>query len=265
MADKIRLDHLLVQLGLAETRSQALALILAGRVRVNEAVALKPGTRVAPDAGVSVEQPLPYVSRGGHKLAAALDTFRVSVTGAVCVDVGASTGGFTDCLLQRGAARVYAIDVGYGQLAWKLRQDKRVVVMERTNARYLERLPEAVQIVTLDASFISLRLLLPVVVGWLTPGADIIPLVKPQFEAERGRVGKGGVVRDQAVHRQVLERVASCALGLGLAVRGVMRSPITGPAGNVEYLMYLTSGPAGDDFDLLAAIAGCLMDEQVHS
>jgi 23S rRNA (cytidine1920-2'-O)/16S rRNA (cytidine1409-2'-O)-methyltransferase len=272
MADKLRLDQLLVERGLAETRSQAQALILAGRVQVNGQPAPKSGTRVPADAQVSVLQALPYVSRGGLKLQAALDAFHVSVTGAMCADVGASTGGFTDCLLQRGAARVYAIDVGYGQLAWKLRQDERVVVMERTNARYLESLPEPVGIVTLDVSFISLRLLLPVVAGWartsrlsaLTPGevrgwlatgGEVISLVKPQFEAERGQVGKGGVVRDPEVHRQVLEKVAGYAAASGLAVLGVIRSPITGPAGNVEFLMHLRQGAPGAGFDLAAAIA----------
>jgi 23S rRNA (cytidine1920-2'-O)/16S rRNA (cytidine1409-2'-O)-methyltransferase len=258
MADKIRLDHLLVERGLAETRSQAQALVLAGQVQVNGQPAPKPGTRIPSDAQVSVLQASPYVSRGGLKLEAALDAFRVSVAGAVCADVGASTGGFTDCLLQRGAARVYAIDVGYGQLAWKLRQDARVVVMERTNARYLESLPEPVDIVTLDASFISLRLLLPVVAAWLAPGGDVIPLAKPQFEAERERVGKGGVVRDPQVHRRVLKQVAGYAAASGLAVLGLIRSPITGPAGNVEFLMYLRQGAAGEGFDLAAAIAECL-------
>jgi 23S rRNA (cytidine1920-2'-O)/16S rRNA (cytidine1409-2'-O)-methyltransferase len=260
MNDKIRLDHLLVRRGLAESRSQAQALVLAGHVRVNRQVAPKPGAKVAADAHVTVHQPLPYVSRGGLKLAAALDAFHVSVAGAVCADVGASTGGFTDCLLQQGAARVYAIDVGYGQLAWKLRQDKRVVVMERTNARYLEALSEPVRIVTLDASFISLRLLFPAVVGWLAPGADVIPLVKPQFEAERKQVGKGGVVRDPAVHSRVLEKVVGYALAHNLVVCGVIRSPITGPAGNLEFLMHLRHGLASHDFDLSAAIASCLTD-----
>lgn len=254
----------MVQLGLAESRSQAQAFILAGKVRVNGEVAPKPGAKVAPDAQVFVQQPLPYVSRGGLKLAAALDAFEISVTGAVCADVGASTGGFTDCLLQRGAARVYAIDVGYGQLAWKLRQDDRVVAIERTNARYLEALPEPVRIVTIDASFISLRLLFPAVVGWLAADADIIPLVKPQFEAERGQVGKGGVVRDPAVHRLVVERVAGYALRHGLAVQGVIRSPITGPAGNSEYLMHLTNRPSSNDFDLSAAMAKCLTEAGVQ-
>ena len=200
------------------------------------------------------------MSRGGLKLAAGLDAFHVSVAGAVCADVGASTGGFTDCLLQRGAARVYAIDVGYGQLAWKLRQDERVVVMERTNARYLESLPEPVRIVTLDASFISLSLLFPAVVGWLAPGADIIPLIKPQFEAERDQVGKKGVVRDPTVHSQVLARVAGYAEQNGLAVLGLIRSPVTGPAGNVEFLMHLRHALSGHDFDLSAAVAGCVTE-----
>jgi 23S rRNA (cytidine1920-2'-O)/16S rRNA (cytidine1409-2'-O)-methyltransferase len=254
MADKIRLDYLLVQRGLAESRSQAQALVLAGQVRVDGQVAPKPGAQVAGDVEVSVDQPLAYVSRGGLKLEAALEAFQVVVNGLVCADVGASTGGFTDCLLQRGAARVYAIDVGYGQLAWKLRQDERVVVMERTNARYLESLPEAIDLVTLDASFISLRLLLPAVVGWLAPGAQVIPLIKPQFETERRRVGKGGVVRDPAVHRQVLEKVAEYAREVGLAVCGLIESPITGPAGNVEFLMHLRRGSACDEWDLSARL-----------
>jgi 23S rRNA (cytidine1920-2'-O)/16S rRNA (cytidine1409-2'-O)-methyltransferase len=263
MGNKIRLDQLLVQRGLAESRSQAQALVLAGEVCVNEQAASKPGVRVPADAQVAVQRRLPFVSRGGFKLAAALDQFQVSVAGAICADVGASTGGFTDCLLQRGAACVYAIDVGYGQLAWKLRQDERVVVMERTNARYLESLPEPIGIVTIDVSFISLRLLFPSIVGWLVSGADVIPLIKPQFESEREHVGKGGVVRDPAVHSWVLEKVAGYATTHGLAVRGLIRSPITGPAGNVEFLMHLRHEPS-DDFDLSAAIAGCLADARTH-
>ena len=258
MSDKVRLDLLLVQRGLAASRSQAQSLVLAGQVRVDGQTALKAGARVSANAHLEVREPLPYVSRGGIKLAAALDAFAVKVTGVVCADVGASTGGFTDCLLQRGAARVYAIDVGYGQLAWKLRQDERVVVMERTNARYLESLPEPVGLVTIDVSFISLGLLLPTVVRWLTPEGEVIPLVKPQFEAGREQVGKGGVVRDPAVHRQVLEKVASYATACGLAVQGLIRSPITGPAGNVEFLMHLRLGAPGRDFDLSAAVARCL-------
>lgn len=261
MAEKIRLDHLLLQRGLAETRSQAQALVLAGEVLVGGQVAHKPGTMVRADSVVDVRGRLPYVSRGGLKLAAALDAFQVQVTGRTCADVGASTGGFTDCLLQRGAARVYAIDVGYGQLAWKLRQDERVVVMERTNVRHLESLPDLVHIVTVDVSFISLNLVLPAIVRWMVPGADIIPLVKPQFEVQRKQVGKGGVVRDRAVHRQVLEQVASYASKHGLAVHGVVRSPITGPAGNLEFLMVLRQSAPSHNFDLSAIITECLVDD----
>ncbi len=176
---KVRLDVLLTEKGLAETRSRAQALIMAGKVRIGQQVVTKAGTQVLPDADVAVDDDLPYVSRGGLKLAGALDAFALDPSGAVCADVGASTGGFTDVLLQRGAARVYTIDVGYGQLAWKLRQDERVVVMERTNARHLESLPEPIDLVTIDASFISLKLIFPAVVKWLKPGASVVALVTP--------------------------------------------------------------------------------------
>jgi 23S rRNA (cytidine1920-2'-O)/16S rRNA (cytidine1409-2'-O)-methyltransferase len=249
MTDKTRLDHLLVARKLAESGSQAQALILAGAVMVDGRIVDKPGTRVTADARVEVRERLPYVSRGGLKLAAALEAFRVPVAGAICADVGASTGGFTDCLLQHGAARVYAIDVGYGQLAWRLRQNPRVVVMERTNARYVERLPEPVGVVTIDTSFISLDKLFPTLVRWLDTSAHVIPLVKPQFEAGRGQVGRGGVVRDPDVHRQVLEKVVHDAARCGLAVWGVTRSPISGPAGNTEFLMHLRQGGAAGHFD----------------
>jgi 23S rRNA (cytidine1920-2'-O)/16S rRNA (cytidine1409-2'-O)-methyltransferase len=179
---------------LAESRNRAQALIIAGKVRVDDRVMSKPGTQVSTEAVIAVEQDSLYVSRGGLKLAAALDAFELDPTGVICADVGASTGGFTDVLLQRGAVRVYAIDVGYGQLAWKLRQDERVVVMERTNARYLESLPEPVSLVTVDASFISKKLILPVAKKWLATPGHIVALIKPQFEAGRGQVGKGGVV-----------------------------------------------------------------------
>ena len=255
---KVRLDHLLVERGLAASGSQAQALILSGQVSADGTKVVKPGARVARDARVEVQAGLPYVSRGGLKLAAALDAFGIAVTGLVCADVGASTGGFTDCLLQRGAARVYAIDVGYGQLAWSLRQDVRVVVLERTNARYLDSLPEPVQLVSLDASFISLKLLLPKVRRWLTNDAHVLPLVKPQFEAGRQQVGRGGVVRDVGVHRQVLGQVAEYARASGLAVWGVVRSPVSGPAGNREFLMHLRPIPAPEDFDLAQAIESCL-------
>jgi 23S rRNA (cytidine1920-2'-O)/16S rRNA (cytidine1409-2'-O)-methyltransferase len=183
-----------------------------------------------------------YVSRGGEKLAAALQAFAIEVRGAVCADVGASTGGFTDCLLQAGAARVYAIDVGHGLLHWKLRADPRVVLMERTNARYLERLPEAVDFVSVDVSFISLRLILPAVRRWLKAGGQVVALVKPQFEAGREQVGRKGVVRDVEVHKQVLIRILGTARELGLGARGLIRSPLRGPKGNQEFLLWLVEG-----------------------
>lgn len=236
---KVRLDTLLVDRGLLESRSKARALIMAGKVRVEGQVVVKAGIQVPQEAQITIESDPPYVSRGGIKLAAALDEFEVDPAGAICADVGASTGGFTDVLLQRGARRVYAIDVGYGQLAWKLRQDERVVVMERVNARYLELLPDPIVLVTIDASFISLRLLLPAVIKWITVPAQLVALVKPQFEAGRNQVGKGGVVREAQVHLQVLEQNVAYAQQLGLEILGLMPSPITGPAGNHEFLLYL--------------------------
>mgnify|MGYP005841327315 CR=1 FL=1 len=243
--DKSRLDLLLVQRGLADTRARARALIMAGQVRVDARVVDKPGTMVPLAARITVEAGLAYVSRGGVKLAAALDAFGIDARGRVAADVGAATGGFTDCLLQRGAARVYAIDVGYGQLAWRLRQDERVVVLERTNVRYLEALPEPVNLVTIDVSFISLALVLPVVARWLGPAGQIVALVKPQFEVGRGEVGRGGAVRRREQHEQVLARVAAGAGALGLRLAGVEPSPILGPAGNREFLVHLVQGPAG--------------------
>lgn len=236
---KTRLDILLIEKGLAESRAKAQALIMAGEVQVDGVIVTKAGTQVPVDAVISLKDNLPYVSRGGLKLAAALDSFKVNPTGVICADVGASTGGFTDVLLQRGAARVYAIDVGYGQLAWNLRQDHRVVVMERTNARYLETLLEPIELVTIDVSFISLKLILPAVVKWLTPAAVVVALIKPQFEAGRNQVGKGGVVRDLKVHRQVLQQVISYAETVGLQPLGLIPSPIIGPAGNHEFLIHL--------------------------
>lgn len=254
MDRKQRLDLLLVERGLVESRNRAQQLIRAGQVLVDQRVIDKPGMAVPSDADIRVRETLPYVSRGGLKLEAALDTFGIDVTGMVIADVGASTGGFTDCLLQRGAKRVYAIDVGYGQLAWRLRQDERVVVMERTNARYLRRLPEPIDLVTIDVSFISLRLILPNAVRWLAPEGQIIALIKPQFEAGPEDVGKGGVVRDPRVHRRVLCDVLGFAQGHGVALRGLMPSPVTGPAGNVEFLAWLSRGAKGESVDLDAAI-----------
>lgn len=239
---KERLDKLLVQRGLADTRSRAQALVMAGEVYVDGERADKAGMQVAMDAEVTVAEPLPYVSRGGFKLAEALKRFGIGVEGRVCADVGACTGGFTDVLLQRGAARVYAIDVGYGQLDWKMRQDERVVVMERTNARYLETLAEPVSLVVIDVSFISLRLILPAVRGWLEQDGEIVCLVKPQFEAGREQVGKGGIVRDAAVRREVLERLWQWATAEELGPQDVIRSPIEGSGGNVEFLMWLQPG-----------------------
>ena len=240
---RVRLDELLVSQGHAPSRHQAKALILAGRVEVPSGATAKPGLLVDPDATLKVAPAPSYVSRGGQKLAHGLDQLGVNPAGRICADVGASTGGFTDCLLQRGATRVYAIDVGYGQLDWRLRTDPRVVVLERTNARYLESLPEPVSLVVVDASFISLRNLLPAIRRFSTPDADVVALVKPQFEAGRSQVGKGGVVRDERVHREVLESLRSWLTAHGAQLRGLAVSPIRGPAGNVEFLAHVQFGP----------------------
>jgi len=244
---KQRLDLLLVERGLAESRSLAQRLIRAGEVLVDGQLADKPGADVAESADIVLKAKSRFVSRGGEKLAAALERFPVDVTGLVVADIGASTGGFTDCLLQHGAAKVYAIDVGYGQLAWELRQDTRVVVMERVNARYLAALPEPVDVIVSDVSFISLRIVYATAVNWLKPGGTVISLIKPQFEAGREHVGKGGVVRDPTIHRQVLETVTAEMAALGLGLRGLMVSPLIGPAGNVEFLGWWVLGADADD------------------
>ncbi|MCX6040338.1 MAG: TlyA family RNA methyltransferase [Caldilinea sp.] len=239
---KERLDRLVVARGLAPSREQAQRLIMAGEIEVNGVRADKPGHLVDAAATIAVRQPLPYVSRGGVKLAAALDAFALAVRNLVAVDIGASTGGFTDCLLQRGAACIYAVDVGYGQLAWKLRTDPKVVVLDRTNVRYLEALPGGVQanLAVIDASFIGLALVLPAALRLLSPEGQIVALVKPQFEAGAADVGKGGVVREPAVHRRVLHESCTAAETLGLHVAGLITSPALGPAGNVEFLLWLT-------------------------
>lgn len=244
---KQRLDTLLVALGLADSREKARALVMAGSVLVDDAPAAKPGQLVPAGSKVRLRESLRYVSRGGLKLEAALDALQVDPARLTAVDVGASTGGFTDCLLQRGAAHVYAIDVGYGQLAWKLRQDSRVTVIERTNVRNLAGLPGDVQVdlAVVDVSFIGLDLVLPAVARVLRPGGQAIVLIKPQFEAGKGRVGKGGVVRDPAVHREVLARVLGWAVSHGWTVEGLLRSPITGPKGNVEFLALLRRTEVG--------------------
>lgn len=259
---KERLDLVLVARGLAESRSVAQKLILAGEVFIGASRADKAGTLVATDAPVHVRQGLPFASRGGLKLQAALEAFEIEATGLVCADVGASTGGFTDCLLQRGAARVYAIDVGYGQLDWKLRRDSRVVVLERTNARYLTSLPEPIALAVIDVSFISLTLILPAVMNWLAAEGQVVPLVKPQFEAGREQVGKGGVVRDAAIHADVLQRVLSWANAHGLTPLGVMRSPLTGPAGNVEFLAHLRRMAPREASEISAMVAACISDRE---
>ncbi|MBN1993020.1 MAG: TlyA family RNA methyltransferase [Anaerolineae bacterium] len=255
---KRRLDILLTEKGLADSRSKAQALIMAGKVRVDGRPITKAGAQIPLEARLNVEDDLPYASRGGLKLAAALDEFALDPRGTVCTDVGASTGGFTDVLLQRGAARVYAIDVGYGQLAWSLRQDERVVVMERTNARYLETLPEQIDLATIDVSFISLKLIFPAVVKWLQPAGLVVALVKPQFEAGKTQVGKGGVVRDRAVQRQVLEKVLAYAAEAGLIPFGLLPSPITGPAGNQEFLIGWQCQIIHSPLETTVAIENCL-------
>ncbi len=236
----MRVDLLLVERGLAESRSLAQRLVMAGQVRADGQVVSKPAVKVTPDVQLTVDQGPRFVSRGGEKMLAALDGFDLEVDGRVCVDVGASTGGFTDCLLQHGAARVYAIDVGKGILHWKLRNDPRVVVMEETNARFLDELPEPVSFVTIDASFISLKILLPVVKDWLQTIGEVIALIKPQFEAGRREAARGkGVIRDPEVHRQVLLDVLAFAHKEGYIVKGLKRSPVLGPKGNVEFLAWL--------------------------
>jgi 23S rRNA (cytidine1920-2'-O)/16S rRNA (cytidine1409-2'-O)-methyltransferase len=232
---KKRLDVLLVERGLAESRAQAQALVLAGRVRGYD----KAGTQVDEDAELDVEQPSPYVSRGGEKLAHALDAFAVDPSGRDCLDIGASTGGFSDVLLQRGAARVIALDVGYGQLHDRLRRDARVTVLERTNARELQELPFAPELVVADVSFISLRLVLPPALTLACPGWDAVVMVKPQFEAGRSEVGKGGVVRDTEVRRRVVRELAEAALAWGGETAGVVDSGLPGPKGNREVFLHL--------------------------
>ena len=258
MNEKMRLDLLLVERGLEETRQRAQAVIMSGVVHVDGRKADKPGMAVPAGAAVEIRgDKLPYVSRGGLKLEKAMKAFPIRLEGAVCADVGASTGGFTDCMLQNGAAKVYAVDVGRGQLAWKLRNDPRVVCLERTNARYLsrEQVPEALAFASVDVSFISLKLILPPLAALLEEGGQVVSLVKPQFEAGREKVGKKGVVRDPAVHLEVLERYMTHAEEAGLTVLGLTYSPIRGPEGNIEYLGFLQKGGrAAPELDLKALV-----------
>ena len=259
MSNKTRLDVLLVEQGLAESRQKAQAVIMAGSVFVDNQRVDKPGTAVPNGAHIEVRgHVLPYVSRGGLKLEKAMKTWPLTLTDHICADIGASTGGFTDCMLQNGAKKVYAVDVGYGQLDWKLRGDERVVCMERTNARYLthEQIPEELDFASVDVSFISLRLILPVLDALLSPEGEAVCLIKPQFEAGREKVGKKGVVRDPAVHLEVLENFLTYAKENNFTVLGITYSPIRGPEGNIEYLGYLRHGEAeAGSYDPAAIVA----------
>ncbi len=239
MAEKIRIDIVLHQRGLAPSREKARAMIMAGEVMVNGHLIDKPGTRIDADAELVTKSKPRFVSRGGDKLEGALSDFNYTVTDKICADVGASTGGFTDCLLQCGAVKIYAIDVGYGQLDYTLRTNPRVVSMERTNARYVERLDDPIDLAVIDASFISLKLLLPVIKRWLTDNGDVIALIKPQFEAGRKDVGKGGVVRDHQIHARVLTETLQFAHEISFGIQGLTRSRLKGPAGNIEFLVWL--------------------------
>jgi 23S rRNA (cytidine1920-2'-O)/16S rRNA (cytidine1409-2'-O)-methyltransferase len=255
---KERLDVLLTERGLVETRSLAQRLVMAGQVRVDGQVVSKPSIKILHSAQIEIEQGPRFVSRGGEKLEGALQAFGLmSLNGLICADVGASTGGFTDALLQHGAQKVYAIDVGYGVLHWKLRSDPRVVSMERSNARYVASLPEPVRLVTVDASFISLKILLPVISGWFPEeGGEVIALIKPQFEAGREDAAKGeGVIRDPEVHKQVLLDVLAFAQESGFGVQGLVRSPLVGPKGNAEFLAHLTY-PGKGEMELVGLVAG---------
>jgi len=268
---KVRLDVLLTEHGLAESRAKAQALIMAGQVRVNGQVALKPATAVDSESALTVDTGPRFVSRGGEKLDAALEAFGIDLHGLICADVGSSTGGFTDCMLQRGTAKVYAIDVGKGILHWKLRNDSRVIVMEETNARFVESLPEPVSFVTVDASFISLKILLPVVRKWFDffplssfveergkrKEGEVIALIKPQFEAGRKDVARGdGVIRDPEIHRQVLIDILTFAQNEGFGIRGLIKSPLLGPKGNAEFLVWL--GVEKNEADVNALVDGAL-------
>jgi 23S rRNA (cytidine1920-2'-O)/16S rRNA (cytidine1409-2'-O)-methyltransferase len=240
---KVRLDKLLLGKNLAPSRQKAQALIAAGQVLVDNRPADKPGSLVEDTATITVKETCPYVSRGGYKLAAGLQFFNINPSGLVCLDIGASTGGFTDCLLQNGASKVYAVDVGYGQLAWELRQDPRVVVMERTNARYLtaDNFADLIDFAVIDAAFISLKLLIPPLLPLFGKQISILALIKPQFEVGRGKVGKGGVVLDPDLHQEVIDTIGDFCKTLGLHSRGVTPSPILGPKGNKEFLMHLVA------------------------
>ena len=264
MSNKTRLDVLLVERGFAPTRQKAQAIIMAGSVFVAGQRADKPGTAVANEAELEVRgHTLRYVSRGGLKLEKAMQTFPITLEGKTCADIGASTGGITDCMLQNGARRVYAVDVGYGQLDWKLRSDERVVCLERTNARYLstEQIPEPLDFASIDVSFISLKLIFPALYPLLREGGEIACLIKPQFEAGREKVGKKGVVRDPAVHLEVLQQFLQHAKENNFTVLGITYSPIRGPEGNIEYLGFLRKSDEPDAIPELSDVVAASHDE----
>lgn len=260
---KNRLDILLVERGMVDSRSLAQRLIMAGQVRVDGQMVIKSSDKIDERAEITIDHGPRYVSRGGEKLEAALQAFgRTDLQGVISADVGASTGGFTDCLLQHGAARVYAIDVGYGLLHWKIRQDKRVTIMERTNARNIIQLPQPVSLVSIDASFISLKILLPVIRNWFSGTGQVIALIKPQFEAGRKEAARGdGVIRDPQVHQQVLHNVLSAMIDEGFGVRGLIRSPLLGPKGNTEFLVWLEIPPV-QSLDINSLISSLFPSEE---
>ena len=256
MAEKKRLDVALFELGLTESREKARALIMSGQVYVNGQKSLKAGDNIKPDDKIEVRgEKMPFVSRGGYKLDKAMKSFELSLDGKICMDVGASTGGFTDCMLMNGAVKVYSIDVGYGQLAWKLRSDERVVNLERTNFRYVtrEQVPDEIDFSSVDVSFISLKLILPVLYSLLKADGEAVCLVKPQFEAGREKIGKKGVVRDKAVHLEVIDNCIGYAKENGFNIKGLDFSPVKGPEGNIEYLLYITKKEI-DESDIDASV-----------
>lgn len=259
LSDKIRLDTVVFEQGFTESREKAKALIMSGIVYVNGQKEMKAGRDIKPDDKIEVRgSTLKYVSRGGLKLEKAMQSFPIKLDGCVCMDIGASTGGFTDCMLQNGASKVYSVDVGYGQLAWKLRSDERVVNLERTNFRYVtrEQIPEEIDFASVDVSFISLKLILPVMHELLKSNAQAVCLIKPQFEAGREKVGKKGVVRDPAVHAEVIENIVSFAALNKFKVLGLEHSPVKGPEGNIEYLMYIEkSDEISDCSEILSGVS----------
>lgn len=246
---KQRLDMILLERGLVESREKAKALIMEGKVLVNDIPVTKAGTMVPFDAAVTLKEDIPYVGRGGLKLEAALNYFGIVLEGLIAMDIGSSTGGFTDCILKKGVKKVYCIDVGYGQLAWQLREDPRIVLLEKTNIRYLERekIPEEIDFITIDVSFISLKKVIPKAMEFLKEEGQILALIKPQFEVGKGDVGKGGIVKDEGKRMLVVEEIRNFAEGLGLTVIGVFQSPIKGSKGNIEYFIYMKSRRHGRD------------------